>query len=169
MLHKYLKIKQEYENLLHKRLKEGRLPLKDTGIGYWAITSTDDIYALFRKINLHEYKSFIDLGSGDGRVAAIASIFTKATGIEYDKELHEIAASMPHSAQLIQGDFMEHDLSAYDIIFINPDKHSVELEEKFHNELNGTLIVFGNEFHPKTLSHVQTIIPHVSPATLYKR
>ncbi|MGM5487897.1 MAG: class I SAM-dependent methyltransferase [Nanobdellota archaeon] len=170
MLHEYLKIKQEYETLIQDRLRQGKLPLKDTGVGYWAIATSDDLYQTFRQLRLQEHKNFIDLGSGDGRAAVIASIFTTATGIEYDEELHELASDIAKErATLIQGDYMHHDISGYDIVFINPDKHSIDLEEKFHRELTGTLVVFGNEFHPKTLAHVKTFIPHASPVTLYKK
>lgn len=77
-LAKYLAIKSEYERFYHDLLSAGRLPLKDTGEGYWAMAVADDVYELFKRMNLQEYKSFIDIGSGDGKVALIAALFTKS-------------------------------------------------------------------------------------------
>ena len=38
-------------------------------------SGTQDIYDFFVKIKLERYKNFIDLGSGDGKVVLIASLF----------------------------------------------------------------------------------------------
>ncbi|HKN47099.1 MAG TPA: hypothetical protein VJ144_03920 [Candidatus Polarisedimenticolia bacterium] len=70
---------------------------------------------------------FLDLGSGDGRIVFMAALLgAKATGIEYDAELHRIAFEArrrlgdlvdPERAVLIRGDFFKQDLRPYDVFF----------------------------------------------------
>jgi len=83
----------------------------------------------------------LDLGSGDGKIVLIASLFTKsAAGIEFDEELVkkgiEIRDKLGLKCDLICADYMEHDFSQYDILFINPDKSFHHgLEEKLLREM----------------------------------
>ncbi|PYS95101.1 MAG: hypothetical protein DMF50_10275 [Acidobacteria bacterium] len=70
---------------------------------------------------------FLDLGSGDGRVVFMAALLgARATGIEYDQELHRIALAAekrleglvdPESAVLRRGDFFKVDLRPYEVYF----------------------------------------------------
>ncbi len=170
---KYLPIKKAYDKLLNDFLSSGRIPSKDTGIGFWAISITDDLFTLFQKIKLNQYKSFIDLGSGDGRAAHVASLFTKSTGIEYDLELHEhaekIKSSLGLDTELINKNFLEHDISGYDVVFLNPDQRLHKLEPKLLSELKGDLILYGAEFHPKSLAHVKTFTANTTPVTIYRK
>jgi len=157
MQKKFNDIKKSYEEFSRELLKKGRLPVKDTGIGYWGVAVCDEVYGLFKKMNLQKYPSFIDLGSGDGRVAMIASLFTKSYGIEYDEELHKKAVEIrdKHNldVELFNSDFLQHDLSPYSIIFIQPDDHiSKRLEPKLLREMTGKLIVHGPLYHPKVLT-----------------
>ncbi len=162
---------QEIHNsysLFHKELlSKGRLPMKDTGIGYWGVTPHKEAFELFKSLQLNNSHSFIDLGSGDGRIVLIASLFCKkAVGIEYDswlfkvsKNIHTKLSSSVESlkrAELMQGNFMFHDISEYDFVFISPDKpfHRDNLEKKFQKELKGKLIVHGYEFHPYSLNKI---------------
>lgn len=72
-------------------------------------------------------RRFLDLGSGDGRVVFLAAALgADATGIEYDRPLHDMARearrrlrrTVPaRRATLKQGDFLEEDVSRYDVIF----------------------------------------------------
>ncbi len=81
-------IKQKYDDYQNHLLKKGKLLLKDTGVGYWGITPLQETYELFKRINLGSYKNFIDLGSGDGRIVFLASLFNiSAKGIEFDAPL----------------------------------------------------------------------------------
>lgn len=71
--------------------------------------------------------TFLDLGSGDGRVVFMAAhLGADATGIEYDRTLHRIARSArrnltdhiePGRARLLRGDFFKLDFSSYDVLF----------------------------------------------------
>src|SRR3989338_5665975 len=86
-----LEIKSAYAKFEHDLMKSGKLPMHSTDVGFWHGSNIDEIFQLFREIKLDRYKNFLDLGSGDGRVTLIASLFTSSTGIEFDKNLVEKA------------------------------------------------------------------------------
>ncbi len=168
------KIKKEYEDFHRSMLEQGKIPVYDTEIGIYGVSIADNIYDLFKKIDLKKYKNFLDLGSGDGRVVLIASLFTKATGIEYDKELVkkgiEIKNKLKLRADFIQGDFLKQDLKKYDIIFINPDKGFHKgTEEKLLKEMKGKLIVYNFVFHPRFLKKGKTYWFEQTPVTVYTK
>jgi len=92
-------------------------------------------------------KTFLDLGSGDGRVVFLASFLgAKATGIEWDEALIKVSekaqASLgglvdPDRTHFIQGDFFAHSWADYDVIFyFDQSSHEVErLRKKMKEEL----------------------------------
>ena len=149
------KIHDTYSKRRSRLLMEGKSQ-HPTSHGYWAASEPNQVYDLFRKIKLNEYKSFLDLGSGDGIVAAIASLFTESTGIEIDKSLHKAAADIKNKLKLNHTlknkDYMDEDLSKYDIIFISPDNYFHKLEKKLVEEFKGTLIITDNIFMPLMLT-----------------
>lgn len=114
------------------------------------------LFELFRRLGLDKYESFLDLGSGDGIVVAVASLFTRAAGIESDERLHkdaeEIRQRLKMGYVLKNKDYLDEDLSQYNIIFINPDNYFYRLEKNLVEQFNGTLIVADNIFRPLTLS-----------------
>ena len=63
---KYSDLKKEYDEFDKALMKQGRLPLKDTGIGFWNASSSKEVFELFKKIKLNRnifrryYKNFID-------------------------------------------------------------------------------------------------------------
>jgi len=170
-LSKFLQIKSEYDKFYHQLLAKGRLPLKDTGFGYWAMACADDIYPLFKRIRLEKAKNFLDLGSGDGKVVMIASLFTKSTGIELDKELYdksvEIKDKLGVKARLLNTDYHSHDLSKYDWIFYHPDQQNHKLEAKMMKELKGKLIVYGGHHHPTSLKREMSFMAETTPVTIF--
>ncbi len=173
MLAKYTVIKDAYDKFYNELLASGRLPLKDTGEGFWGIAAADDLIHLFKKINLDSHKSFLDLGSGDGKVVMIASLFTNATGIEIDRELHDKAVEIKNKlglkkASLINGNYMDHDLSKYDVVFINPDKRMTQLEPKLLRELKGKLVVYNHLFHPEVLRKEMEFVAHTTPVAIFR-
>ncbi|MBN2457685.1 hypothetical protein JXB31_00975 [Candidatus Woesearchaeota archaeon] len=158
----FSKIKEKYDEFQNHLLKTGRIPAKDTGIGYWGVTPVAELFELFKRIGLHRCRSFLDMGSGDGRVVHLASLFSReAHGIEFDNELVNISTDIRRSLDFPSvrntsfklEDFMSHDLSAYDMIYISPDKPFSRsgTEAKLRSELKGKLIVHGWEFLPATL------------------
>jgi hypothetical protein len=162
LVNHYNAIKTKYDEYQTHLLKNGRLPARDTGIGFWGATPVEETYELFKRIGMHRYRNFLDLGSGDGRIVLLASLFDiQAKGIEFDSELIRIATDIrrnldiPHfsKTKFLMDDFMNHSLSPYDIIFISPDRpfHRNGMEAKIADELSGKLIVHGWEFHPTSL------------------
>lgn len=169
-------IKEEYNNFYKSFLKEGKLPLMDTGKGFWGPVVSDEVFEAFKKMGLENFKNFLDIGSGDGKVVLIASLFCdSAMGIEIDKGLFlksiEIRNKLNRdNAHFMNKDFFEHDLSAYDVLFLNPDKPlSRGLENKLLNEMNGKLIVYGHHFHPKILKRENSFIINGTFVGVYSR
>ena len=152
---KFQDIKSEYSRFEQKLKQSGKGLVYRTQKGIYGTTNLDNIFAFFRQIGLQNYDHFLDLGCGDGRVVLVASLFTKATGIEYTEELIGIAKAIQHSLNIdcgfICGDFLEHDLSGYDVIFINPDHEFGDLDTKLKKELKGPLFVYNEIFAPYLL------------------
>ena len=170
----FQKIKEEYDIFYNSLLRKGCLPMGDTDVGFWGASIGEDVFEFFKKIKLQNFKSFIDLGSGDGKVALIASLFTNATGIEFDNDLHEKAVELNNKlnlkANIVKGDFMKHDLSKYDFIFINPDKSfNKGLERKLMKEMNGVLFVYNFIYHPDNMRKGKTYWIGNVPITQFNR
>ena len=176
-------MKEEYKNNIGEiynsfykflYVKHKRFPIKDTKIGFWGVAPLDDVYEFFKNINLQNYSHVIDLGSGDGKIALIASLFTHSTGIEYDNWLHNVSNDIKNKlyhipetkrTRFIKGNFMQINLSNYDIAFINPDKTTKEIKQKLMNEFKGKLIVYGN--HDKHLEEESILNINGSIFTIY--
>lgn len=173
------KIKGIYDDFHRFLLKQGRLPMGSTRVGFWGASVTSEIFRLFHQVGLKDYSHFLDLGSGDGRVVMIASLFTRASGIEFDGYLHSVAeymktqlANIPHTerTRFIQGNFYHYSLRDYDMIFINPDQPLDKgLERKLLDEMNGTLLVAGHHYHPKNLIKHKQFEINGTLFTLYRR
>ena len=153
----FLGIKKQFQ-LFDKELKEKFLfTVRDTKKGIWGPSNLDAVFELFKKVKLQNKKRFLDIGCGDGRVVLVASLFTKASGIEIDKNLvkkgNEIKDTLKlKNAKLICGDYFNHDFSKCDIIFTNPDTGFYNgLEDKLLKEMKGTLLVYNNIFMPRFL------------------
>ena len=170
---KFKEIEAEYNKFYTEIMKKGELPIRKTKKGLWGTTQCSTVFELFKKMNLQKYKSFIDLGSGDGKVVLIASLFTKAAGIEYDKELvdksNEIKKKLKLKAIFCQGDFFEHNISKYDIIFMNPDQEFRHgLDGKLLREMKGKLICFSLIYSPDKLKKGRTYWIDQVPFTIYR-
>ena len=103
---KVKKIKDSYHKLSMEFLSD-KILLKDTSEGIYAAAACSTIYGLFKKLRLERYLNFCDLGSGDGRVVAVASRFTIATGIECDHGLIEVSKKMTAKLKLTHCNFIE--------------------------------------------------------------
>ena len=98
---------------------------------------------------LRKNENLFDLGAGDGRilVEGVREFGAKGTGIEIDPErirrLRERLQSTGVVANVIQGDFMDVDVSPADVIAIYlSDSVNARLAEKLEHELKaGTRIV----------------------------
>ncbi len=98
---------------------------------------------------LRKNENLYDLGAGDGRilVEGVRGFGAKGTGVEIDPEriqrLRERLQSTGVTANVIQGDFMDVDLSPADVIAIYlSDSVNAKLAKKLEHELKaGTRIV----------------------------
>ena len=116
------------------------------------------------------------MGAGDGKVTLIAALFCdNATGIEYDPILTGKAIEMKDklgifNSRFINDDFLNHDISSYDVIFHAPDKPLFrELEPKLARELKGKLILYGHHFHPTSLKKKENFMVDNTLVTVYSK
>ena len=103
-------INRTYQNFEEFLLHKGLITSNSTNLGFWAGTPLKETFTVFNtlwnennwnnnnfiKPKSRKYKmcrSFCDLGSGDGRVVLLASLFNikKAVGIESDLWLHNVS------------------------------------------------------------------------------
>ena len=170
----FVKIKQGYEEFYRSLLKRGRLPMWSTEKGFWNASSSNDIYSAFKKLKLQRFKNFLDIGSGDGKVVLIATLFCKnAHGIEIDDFLHSKAIEMQHlfkisNAIFHNADFFGHDFSKYSVMFVAPDAPMERgLESKLLKEMKGKVIVYGEHFHPRFLTKQDSFLVNDCTIALY--
>ena len=173
---KFKEIEKSFDEYDVGLMKDFRFIVRDTEKGIWGPANLENCFKLFKKIKLAKARNFIDLGSGDGRVVLVASLFTKAVGIEFNKELTEIGIEMRDKlkleADLICGDFLEHDLSRYDVLFINPDNGFHKgLEDKLLREMrpDARLYVYNNIFLPRFLKKGKTYWVGMAPIIVYRK
>lgn len=150
----------------------------DTSHGIFGVSDLLDVIELFKNVELEKKAAFVDLGSGDGRIALLASLFTQSTGIEADAELHQIALaakkelvrSLPQLSRcsLVNADYFEEDLSRFDVLFIYAD-HSwpEEFERKLLRECKGILYSHHNIFSPTLLKKGRTVWVGQTPFVSY--
>ena len=169
-------LKKEYDTFYKDLLKKGKLPLWDTGKGFWGNANLFEVYHAFKKLKLNKHSTFIDLGSGDGKVVLLASLFCKrAVGIEIDPKLVKKSKEVQKkfsitNAIFYNNDFFDHSISEFDFTFVFPDKPMERgLEEKMLKELQGNLIHYGKHFHPKQLRKKKRFSVNGDLFTLYSR
>lgn len=176
VFHTFYTIKKEYDEFYKKLLRKGQLPMRSTELGFWNAAISDEVYDAFKRLKLQKFKSFIDLGSGDGKITLIASLFCKnAEGIEIDDELHGKALEMKKKLKIKNvvfhnNDFFEHSIKDYDVVFVSPDRPMERgLEKKLLKELNGKLILYGHHFHPSQLKKEKSFLVENNLVSLYSR
>lgn len=172
---KFLEIKEKYKEYYGSFLKKGKYPLRDTEVGLWGTVDLDIIFDFFTKIKLQNYNHFLDLGSGDGCVVMVASLFTDATGIEYDKELHEVAKDFKKDLKLKtnlrNGDYLKANLKKYDCFFIFPDndfKHGLEKKLLKDMDEKAKLFVYQKIHSPLLMKKGKTYWFNQVPIITYK-
>ena len=168
---KFLEIQDTYNRYYRGQMIQGRLPGKSTSLGYWAPAAAEDVWELLKVIGVKKHLRFIDLGSGDGKIAIVASLVCQATGIEADASLHDVAvwmqAKLETGSNLINGNFLQHDLSRYDILFLNPDSTFREIEAKLRKEMKGKLILYASRYEPIHLKLEQEFVVNGTRAKVY--
>ena len=169
-------INKEYNNFYRELLKKGKLPMRSTEKGFWNAAISDEIYGAFKKIKLGKFRNFLDIGSGDGKVVFIASLFCKnAEGVEIDRYLHDKAVQIKNKLKINNAafhnkDFFQHDLQKYDVLFLAPDSSLDRgLENKLLNEMKGKLIHYGHHFHPRFLKKEESFLVSNSLVSVYSK
>jgi len=172
----FAQIKREYDNFYREILRKGRLPMWSTSKGFWNASISDEIYEAFKRARLNQFKSFLDIGSGDGKVVLIASLFCRnAEGVEIDKFLHSKAMEMQGkmgigNAQFHNKDFFQHDVSKYDILFLAPDTPPERgIENKLLKEMKGRLIHYGHHFQPRFLKKEDSFLVNGNLVGVYSK
>lgn len=174
--HLFFQIKKEYEDFYKDLLRSGKLPMWSTAKGFWNASISDEIYEIFKRINLSRFKNFLDIGSGDGKVVLIASMFCEnAEGVEIDSFLHEKAVEIKNkldidNATFHSKDFFQHDFSKYGLLFLSPDTPLERgIEEKLLKEMNGKLVHYGHHFHPRFLKKEDSFLVNGNLVSIYSK
>ena len=164
-----------YKELEKKHRDEIGTVVWDTEKGIYGPADCRMVYDFFKRVELDKSKHFLDLGSGDGRVVLIASLFTQATGIEYDEDLVQTSIKINDElglrAEFKQKDFLEEDFTKYDFIFVNPDQEfSEELERKLREavEKGSRLYVANHIFAPRKLKKGKIVWVNQFPFIAYE-
>ena len=172
----FLQIKKEYDEFYRSLLKDGKLPMWSTSKGFWNASIADEVYGAFKKAGLQKFKSFLDIGSGDGKAVLIASLFCRnAEGIEIDNFLHSKAEEIKNkfgirNAVFHNKDFFGHDISKYDALFLAPDAPLDRgIEGKLLKEMNGKLIHYGHHFHPRFLKKENSFLVNGTLVSVYSK
>jgi hypothetical protein len=144
---------------------------RPTPRGLWAASTAGEVFSLLEALGAEGCRRFADLGSGDGLVTCIASLFCPATGIECDPGLvakaRELRDQLGLSAEFVCADFLTQDLSGFDLLYIYPDKPLDELERKLAPRLRGRLIVYSWHFPLRLLPRLETVRLSTCQATVY--
>lgn len=172
----FRQIKKEYDDFYQDLLRIGKLPMWGTEKGFWNAAIADEVFETFQKINLSQFKDFLDIGSGDGKVVLIASLFCKnAEGVEIDNFLHNKAVEMKmkfriDNAKFHNIDFFLHDFSNYDVLFLSPDAPLERgIENKLLKEMKGKLVHYGHHFHPKFLKKENEFFVNGNLVSVYSK
>jgi cyclopropane fatty-acyl-phospholipid synthase-like methyltransferase len=168
---KFTQIKEFFQKIDEEYKKSNKYVFK-TSKGIFGVSDLDIINEFFEKINLNSKNKFLDLGSGDGRVVFLASIFCEANGVEFEKELVDLSQKYKKklnlNSEFICDDFYNIDFSKYDVLFSYSDSFfSKEFVEKLNKEFSGTLYVYQGVFLPE-LKKGKTIWIKQVPIISYK-
>lgn len=169
----FSQIKKAYSEFEKELKAQGKPPMWKTSHGFWGTAGLDDVFEFFQKVRLEKSKQFMDLGCGDGRVVLVASLFTKASGIDVDeflvKKAVEIRDKLKLKAEFICDDFFNINLEKYDFIFMFPDNpFSLKFENKFEKELIGSLWTYTKIYEPYFLKKQRMIWVNQVPVSEWK-
>jgi hypothetical protein len=130
-------------------------PYKMTPKGAWAASDPDALVFFFRRLSLETCRLFCDLGSGDGLAVCCAALFTRAVGIEADRELcREASASahallLPHPTLFVCADYTRLRPHRADCLYLYPDKPPTDLHRLVPPDWRGRLLIYGPHFPPR--------------------
>lgn len=130
--------------------------MRSTEVGFWGVSHLDDVKDFFEQKRFAKDTKFLDLGSGDGRVVLVASLYVDAVGVEFDEELisrsREAAKKLGMDVSFIQEDFRSLDWSLFDVLYSYADQRWDSFKEKLLSELSGELYCYHDTYRPNFLS-----------------
>ncbi|MFP4118925.1 MAG: hypothetical protein ACLFTH_02615 [Candidatus Woesearchaeota archaeon] len=168
----FQRIEMYYADFDTKKLREHGTLVHDTEKGIFGVSDLKVIFEFFKKIGLSDTDVFVDLGSGDGRVVLVASLFSKAIGIEYDQELiaesAEAVKAMASEAEFYAKDYEAFDYSQATVLFSYADHpFTPTFIEKLKTEFNGLLYVYQGVFLPEGVLKGRTVWIGQTPLISY--
>ncbi|MGE0793700.1 MAG: methyltransferase domain-containing protein, partial [Candidatus Woesearchaeota archaeon] len=148
---KFLELKQFFDKQDEEYKSSNKYVFK-TSKGIFGVSDLEILNEFFQKINLQG--NFLDLGSGDGRVVFLASLFCNASGVEFEKSLIDLSEKYKKelnlSCNFICDDFNNIDFSKFDVLFSYSDNFfSKEFVNKLKNEFKGKLYIYQGVFLPE--------------------
>ncbi|MBN1175718.1 hypothetical protein JXA48_03665 [Candidatus Woesearchaeota archaeon] len=162
----------EYFKIIDVQKKENQEHIRDTDKGIFGVSNLEIMDDFFNKIRISKEDVFVDLGSGDGRVNILASIYSKSIGIEFDKEL--VQESIKHNdilktaAIFLEQDYESYDFSKTTILFSFADHFFNEkFIAKLSKEFKGTLYIYQGIFTPEKITKGKTIWINQTPIYSY--
>jgi hypothetical protein len=169
----FTKVEVAYRGFCEDLQRNGLLSYRRTKSGMWATSGIREVYDAFRYFHVHLYSHIADLGSGDGIVVLIGSLFTHATGYETDDWLYKKSIKLRDSlnlanARFLQQNFLHADLSVYDLLYLYPDKPFDDLAERLHTTWSGRLVVNGSHFPPRYFSKIGEYLHPSGKFVLYQ-
>ena len=172
---KFAEILKAYQALEAKIKQEKGTLVWDTKKGIFGAATCERLFAFFERVGLDQYENFLDIGSGDGRAVLIASLFTKASGVEIDEALVEhgkkIQEKLGLDATFVCDDFKTVDFSKFSFLFVNPDQGFHKgLEPKLLKEMSKDAVLWSNNniFLPEKLKRERAIWIEQIPIIEYK-
>ncbi len=133
---------------------------RPTARGLWAPADCAEVGELFARLRLGGCRRFLDLGSGDGRVVMLASLFTRAEGVEIDRALCARARAISAALGLKRASFAEGDCRR------RPWRGTIPLRlpdlplvagRPLPSDWGGRLVVYGAKFAPPGMNRRATL------------
>jgi hypothetical protein len=159
---RFAQIDAHYRHLYRQLQQRGEVPYRDTRLGAWAASIGANTFDFFTRMQLDKVRLCIDLGSGDGIVACIAGLFTRAVGIEIDPGLCSLACRavqqlhLGERVSILCADYRNQRIRAADCLYLYPDKPVAETAALLAG-WQGHLLIAGAHFPPDHFVPVQRL------------
>lgn len=173
MEQKFKEIKDYFDKLDEAHSTSGKKLVFETEKGIFGTSDLDTIYEFFKKIDPEPTDVFVDIGSGDGRVVLVASLFCQAIGVEYDEKLAEEskahADEIGRIVRIVCDDYENYDYSQANTLFSYADHFfTPAFIERLKDEFKGKLYVYQGVFLPEGIKKGPTIWAKGTPIISYE-
>lgn len=153
MKSEFERIKNYFDKLDNSQQESNKKLVYSTEKGIFGTSDLEVVYEFFKKIKPNPTDVFVDIGSGDGRVVLIASLFCRAIGVEFDENLvknsKEHARNLGKEVEFLCEDYENFDYSQANIIYSYADHFfTPAFIEKLKDEFKGQLYIYQGVFLP---------------------